>query len=222
MLGFKNMFETRGVISNIAAPSSFTYQTLGQSVTGTFTFPNGINSGDLAILFQSAFNNSTTAPAEVAPSGWTLISNTTDATNPAGRMTTYYRICAGNESGTSISVMTGTNVQQSQVLIYRPNTGINSLEISTVNSQGSGTAPTNQTLTMTGLVGPYIGIATYASNGSVSSASTTTPTRTTGPSGGHFIRTFEAVNSSTSFTTSTISMTDTGTNLMASYTIRLL
>lgn len=223
MLGFRKSFAKRGVVTNVSAPSptSFTYVGMSQAIFGTNTLPS-TNAGDLAILFQSAFNNSTTPPTDVAPSGWTKISDTTDATNPAGRMSVYYKILVAGDSNSTISVITGTNVQQSQIQVYRPNTAINSLQISTINSQGSSGVPTAQTLTMTGLVGPYIGVATYASNGSVSASTSVTPTRTTGPSGGHYLKFFEAVNSSTSFSTSTVSMTDAGTNLMASYTIKLL
>ena len=201
-------------------PTSISYVTSAQTITTSLTFPT-VSPGDVAIVFMSAFNTTSTIPTASVPSGFTEISNTSVGTSVGGRMTTYYKICSGSEDASTITCMSGTNTTQSQILIYRPNVTPNGVTISTVNSQGTDSAPTTQSLVMTGITGPFIGIATYASQGSVSASSGTTATRTTGPSGGHFIKTFESLNSTVSFATSTISMTDVGANLMASYTITL-
>lgn len=191
------------------------------ATTATLTLPTFLD-GDIAILFQSATNVSTTIPTAVTPTGWTNVVNSGVSSTTSLRIMTHYKIMTAGESGTVLTGMAGTNNVRYMIAIYRPSRTY-TISTSTVSQQATTAAPTNQTLTMTSITGPYIGVACYASDATISPAgggSTTTATRDIGAST-YNMKTFESIDNSTSFTNSTISMTDTGVNGMASFRLVL-
>jgi hypothetical protein len=203
----------------ITSPTSIAYVAQTTTITTTLTLPTTV-AGRIGLIVMSAFNTTATIPTETAPAGWTLISNTSVGTTLGARMTAYYKILAGNEAG-NVTCMTGTNTTQSAFYSWTPNSTINYVQVSAINSEGTNSVPSTQTLSMTNLVGPYIGVALYASNGNVSASSSVTPTRTVGPSLGQYVKFWDSTSGAVTFTDSTVTMTDTGTNLMASYTLQL-
>ena len=201
--------------------ASVAYVTSVFSYTSSLTFPT-VQAGDIAIYAVTAANTTTAIPASVTPTGFTLLSSATVATTLGTRTEIFYKICTGSESASSLTNATGTSNNLTNMLIYRPSSTVNSLVFSTPSIQVTDAAPTNQTLTMTGLTGPYIGFAWGFTSGFGSVTSTgATKTRSSlaGSSGGW--NTFEATSSSVSFSTATLSMTDTGTNSLASFTMKI-
>jgi hypothetical protein len=202
--------------------TSVAYVTNVSSTTSSLTFPT-IQAGDIAIYGITAANTTTAIPASVTPTGFTLLSSATVGTTLGTRTEIFYKICDGTESASSLTNATGTGSQLTNMVIYRPSSTVNSLVFSTPSNQVTDAAPTNQTLNMTGLTGPYIGLAWGRQSGSSGGITSTGATRTrsylAGSSGGW--NTFEATSSSVSFSTATLSMTDLGTNSLASFTMSI-
>ena len=211
--------------------SSFTYisqtQASNVSSSASLTVPT-VQAGDFLILFNGCgTNNSTTPPTLVSPSGWTNIYNFSTTTSPANRQSCFYKIATGSEGGTTITGMaSGLAGNTLELIVYRPNASIITVTPGTVTSQGTGAVPTNQTLTLSGITAPSLGFAYYSYSTSATGvgSSTTTPTRqiallvTTFGTYGR-INTYENLNTA-GLANSTISMTDNGTNMMASFTIQ--
>lgn len=193
------------------------------TVSTTITMPSSLLANDLAVMFDTQANSNTTVPTAVTPSGWTNISNNvTNSTTNGIRICVSYKLLDGTESGTSITGMTAGSLRgEKKIAVFRPNNPIASVSLSTINGQATLSAPTNQTLTMSGSTGPYIGFAWYFSTGSITTrGSTVTETReigTTGTTPRGFLKTFEATDSTISFSNSTISMADYGANAMLSF-----
>ena len=180
-----------------------------------------VQTGDIAILFQGADNTTTTAPTAVNPSGWTSVVNASQTTTAGLRIQIHYKILNSSDSGTSVSCMSGTANSYHHIVVYRPSRTY-TLSTPTPNQQATNAAPTNQTLTMTGITGPYIGVAYSYSSGTPTLSSTTTATRTAGQANnGGIINLFESTDSGISFATPTISATDTGQNALASFRLIL-
>jgi hypothetical protein len=186
----------------------------------TITWPT-IQAGDLAIYINTAINSTASTPGfNAGPSGFTSIAGgtVTVATTLGGRVNYDYKICTGSESGTNITNTTGTNSTYTTLLIYRGNIPINNI-IATINqAQGTDSAPTSQTLAMSGVTGPYVACAMFTSSGNVTTrGSSITATREIANSTHQYVQTFESTSSGVSFSSSTISMADYGTNFLVNF-----
>jgi hypothetical protein len=193
----------------------------GISNSTTLTVPT-VEDGDIGILFSGADNTATTAPTAVTPTGWTSIVDSNQTTTAGLRIMVHYKILTAAESGTTITSMTGTAWKSSSLVVYRPSRTY-TLSTASLTQQATASAPTNQTLTMTGVTGPYLAFSFSYNSGQVTTSmtSTTTSTRNLTFTNGHQVRTFESIDSSTSFATSTISATDQGQNGLASFRLVL-
>lgn len=217
----------------IPSVSSVTYvnnYSRGVAGTGanTLTITNAI-AGDLLVMVTGGGSGSTTAaaPADTTPSGWTQIATSATGTQTTSQRDSYfYKIAtASGESVTGLSGTGGLGGSTMNIFVYRPNQSI--FSVSVVGSPGAQTttaAPTNQTLTLGQSSPPFIlGFATWSSSGSSPTVgSTTTATRTSArtisvATYGYFYA-YETVSSMSS---STISMTDNGTNSMGSFLLQL-
>jgi hypothetical protein len=202
--------------------ASVAYVTNASSTTTSLTFPT-IQTGDIAVYGCTAANTTTTIPTSVTPTGFTLLTSATVGTTLGTRTEIFYKICTGSESATTLTNMSGTGSTLSNIVIYRPSSTVNGLVFSTPSIQVTDAVPTNQTLTMTGLTGPYIGFAWGRQSGGFGTVTSTGATKTrsglVGSSGGW--NTYEATSSAVSFSTATLSMNDGGTNSLASFTMRI-
>jgi hypothetical protein len=212
-------------IGRTGSTTYFTYVGAGEStLSTTVIFPAGIQSGDIAFMFDTQASSNTTVPTTVTPSGWTNITTAiTNSTLQATRTCLSYKVCAGTESSTSVTGMTAGSLRgEKKIVVYRPSSAITAVTPSTITSQATTSAPTNQTLTMaTGVTAPFIGFAWYFSSGGITTrGSTTTPTREIGLARG-WLKTFEANKTGQTFANSTISMADYGTNVLVSFKVSL-
>jgi hypothetical protein len=201
-----------------SAVTEYNFVSATTSTTSTIAWPADRAAGDLAILVQGA-GALNTPPTAVTPTGFTNIANTGASASAANRTMVDYKILTGSESGNITGMNGSTN--RKNLFIYRPNSAITTLTISTVNQQTTTGTPTNQTLSMSGLTGPYIGIAAYMSSGTITArGSTVTASReVTANSTTNYTKTFESNKADQTFGNSTISMADYGTNALVSFTI---
>lgn len=190
------------------------------SSTTSITLPATIQDGDIGILFNGADNASTTAPSAVNPSGWTNVINSSQTTTNALRITAYYKVLTAAEASTTITVMTGGNKSNAHFLLYRPSKSF-SIATASINQQATASVPTNQTLTMTGINNIFLGFYFAWTSGTGVPSSTITPIRTISQSGQSYIGSFEATDTAVTYSTSTISMTDGGTQGLCSFRLDL-
>jgi hypothetical protein len=214
-------------IAIIRYPLTGEYVYFISSATGsaaTIAMPT-VQTGDIVILNNNA-TATTTAPTAVTPSGWNNIINTSVNSGTALRMMVHYKVITNGatESGTTITGMSGTG-NRYNILVYRPSKSFSiSTSITSANYQaavGTTAAITNQTLGM-GVSGPSLAFAFYySSTSSATFGSTTAGTQdiTNGATGN--VKTFEASDSTISFATSTISLTNATSSTMALASFRL-
>lgn len=125
------------------------------SSTATVTVPATVQAGDLLVLFNQGVSAST--PTTAVPAGFTLVANTSDATN---RIIESYKIAVGTEAGTSISGMTSTG--HGYILAcFRGDVPIKAVTAASVNAQTTSATPTAQTITSGSGVAPLVAIGTW-------------------------------------------------------------
>lgn len=191
----------------------------GQQVTTTtVVIPSTVKVGDVVILFDTS-----TSVTDTIPTGWTSISG---VTTTGIRTNISYKIVTAGMAGSTITGMAGTT--RKVLLVYSANdttaiSPINSVSVSSVNSQATSVAPTNQTISMASQTGVIVGFAVYASTGSI------TTRGWTGSSPGEY----NSVSTSGIYVkeirygftatkaNATISMSDGGTNTLQSFYITL-
>jgi hypothetical protein len=191
--------------------STVTIQATATSTASTITIPATAAVGDVAILFDTS-----TTTTNVVPSGWTSINGTTTT---GIRTNVTYKILVSGDPGNSITGMAGTT--RKVMLVYRGNVSINALGVTVPASQSTVSVPTNQTLV--GDVGPVAQIAVYGSTGAIATRgwSVGSPTEYSSFStSGIYVKAL-ITNSGTPDTT-TISMSDGGTNTLQSIRIIFL
>jgi hypothetical protein len=135
-----------------------------QAGTNSITLPSSIQAGDFIILF--GYRNTTTAPT--LATGYTNISNQSANSNS---FRTMYKIAAGTESGTSVTI---TNANVIQCSVYRG--------VSRLGGAGSTTNASQSTTTISGigtmqLTDSSSWVVSYA--GSLQTTSMSTPSGTT-------------------------------------------
>lgn len=187
------------------------------SSTTSLTVPATVQAGDLLIFVSTARNTSTTAPTAPTMTGWSNTINVSATSTTGYRQVVYYKIATAGDASSTITCMSGTASTRSIIMIYRGDKAISVIEPNWgTGGQATTNAPTNQTLTMTGVTGPYVAIANYYSSGTITTrGSTTTATGEISSGTGFYIKRFDSTSSSVSFNTSTISMADYGDNVLS-------
>jgi hypothetical protein len=192
--------------------SSINYVTSATSTSTSITFPT-VQSGDLALYLNVALNTNTTIPSTVTPTGFTSQQQNTISTTLGGRSNFCWKICDGTESGTTLTNASGTSSTQSTLFIYRGDIPISLATFVNGNTVFSDAASSAFSATMSTLSGPAVGLIMYSSSGSITSRpSTVTPSREIANGTNQYIQTFEATSSSVTFSNTTTSMADYGTN----------
>jgi len=222
--GFGAAGKAGGVV--VAYPfvgvTSISFVTSATSTTTSIVCPT-VQAGDIIVLFNYARSTNSFTPTSVTPTGFTGIgSGASFNATLAVREQPFYKIATGTESGTTLTGMTGTGAQNILLLVYRPNASINQITISTPTAQATDSAPTNQTLSMSSLTGPYIGFAFYSGSNVLTTKGSTIPSTREIDSGNTAVKTFESTSSAVTFSDSTISQSDYGTNVLESFTMTII
>lgn len=90
------------------------------SNTSTITVPSGVEAGDFMVLFDIAFNASTT-PTLVTPSGFTAAVNNTG--NNGRIATSYKQVLSSADAETTLTGMNGTTSNNKILLVFRGTSG---------------------------------------------------------------------------------------------------
>lgn len=91
---------------------SVTETAFASGTSHNVSMPATVNSGDLLITLFGNDSNATVT----TPSGWTLIDNTVNGTDP--RFSSYYRIADGSEDGTTVDFVTSAD-EAASAQVYR-------------------------------------------------------------------------------------------------------
>lgn len=158
---------------------SFTFVTYSTSTSSTITIPAQAVAGDFAVLVDAAYRNSSvTIPTAVTPGGWTTQVSTSISATVSVRLMTSYRTITGGLAGTSVSGM-NSDFEEKILLLFRPSSTIITTTASSWNAQGTGSDPTLQTVSASGVTTPLIVLAAAAAAPSSTVAFTTeTPSMT--------------------------------------------
>lgn len=203
---------------------SLSYVTSANTTSSSITIPATAQAGDIAVLVEVAFVSTTASWGTLTnPSGFTQFtqsSNSTSSVNGSAKCVVSYKVLASGDPGSSVSGGTVTNATYNQVMmIYRPNLAINSVLNSASVETILSTAPSG-TLILSGQLPWHLGLAIYGSEaGSISPrTSSTTETRELNSGTKLYVKTFEGLNGATTFSNSSISMSDYGvTNMLFGY-----
>jgi hypothetical protein len=203
-------FRLNTLSARAAAPAGLSY-TFDRSLTatsGTSMNISTVTNGALMFLITGAWSSG--SPTSVAPSGWTSLYNDLDSGSTI-RLQVLRKI---KSSDTSVSILTGIYTQAAVLLAYNPSGTITTYTQNSAAFAESLNAITGYTLTMTGVTGPYVGVAAGFWTAAAGTLSTNqTPSRTI-TIGAMQVKTFESVDSSTTFSTSSTDMDDQGKQLL--------
>lgn len=142
------------------APTTLTFIASSTS-TSTVSPPGTAQAGDLAILVTAAHGLSI---AKVWPAGWTEVREDHDVDD--ARMVSGYKILTSGELNTSVTGMNDTE-ERITMMIFRPNKPINQAAVYTINGEATVNNPVAQTIAMSTLAGPMVGVAFMSSTSSV-------------------------------------------------------
>lgn len=204
-------------IDTLTSVNKVAHKTQTSNASANFVIPttadagyDDIMAGDVAVLFD--MSGTTT---DTTPTGWTSISK---ATTTSIRTNISYKILASGDLGATIVGMGGFN--RKIMIIYRGNIAITSATPTVTGQQGTTGTPTNQSLV--GEAGPMVALACYGKT------TTTTPTRgwsvgspteyTSISTSGIYVK--QLITNSGTPSTTTISMTDAGSNTLQSFRIK--
>lgn len=155
------------------------------STSSTITVPAYIQAGDIAILFDTAENGSTTIPTTATPTNFTVIDNASISSSSSGRSIISYKVLIAGDASTTLTGMTGTNNTNKILTIWRLNQPLSpsntiSVTLSTPGTQATtGANPSNQTISMAGL--SFKDCAIYAASYRINSGGTMGTRGATGP-----------------------------------------
>lgn len=151
------------------AVSSMAFQASATSTASTITCPT-VQQFDVGVLIDWSGNSTTSAPAQVIPSGFTLLIS--EGLGSSGRRgTASYKLFDGTESGASLTGQTGTLIDTKILLVFRPDAPISTATPSTWLSQLVVGEASAQSIAAGGQPAPLIRIAGAATNTSVPSFS---------------------------------------------------
>lgn len=190
--------------------SSISFQASATSTATTITVPATAAEGDIAILFDTS-----TTVTNTFPSGWTSILG---RTTTGLRTNISYKILASGDPSSSITGIAGA--ARKVMLVYRTDVPIVSAIPQETGSQATVNVPTAQNLV--GEDGPMIAFAAYASTGAIATRgwSVGSPTEYSSVStNGIYVK--ELITNSGTPTTTSITMSDGGTNTLQSFRIKL-
>jgi len=195
---------------NSPAPTTVSFQDSATSIASTITVPGSAAVGDVAILFDTS-----TTVTNTIPSGWTSISG---VTTTGIRQNISYKLIGSSDIGATVTGMAGTT--RKVMLVYRGNALIGEVTPTVTGTQATTATPTAQSLV--GQAGPMIAFATYSATSTITTRgwSVGSPSEYSSVSGSGIYVKALITNSGTPSTTS-ITMTDSGTNAMQSFRLKI-
>lgn len=138
---YTRVIEDQTTITPGVFPTTVSFVDSTATSTGTIVIPNSAQTGDLAILCDSAAGGTITA---VIPTGFTSYSNLTNA-SPAIRGIISYKILTASDPGATVTGMAAATNLRKTLLVFRPNSTLNQV----YNFASGGAASTATTTTYT-------------------------------------------------------------------------
>jgi hypothetical protein len=193
-----------------SSPTTIDFISSSVSSTSTIAFPAGTIVGDLVVLVEF----STTVSAST-PSGWT---NVVQSSTTGMLASCSYVIVRQNNLLSSVTGLGGTTTKI--MMAFRTNSPIKNVIAGSINGQATTAAPSNQTLNMSGVETPVIGIVNYSYTGTAGSRGSSGLTMTE-ISGSNINSRYVIFNQGATPTNGTISMADAGTNALQSFYLQV-
>lgn len=206
-------FISSGRFGGAAPATSITFITSTTSGGSTITAPATVNPGDLLVLWDVAVNVAG-IPASVIPSGFTSISDFTDAATRRG--VTSFKLCDGSEDSASLTIMNGTNNNTSVLAQFRGNNQITVATSGSPAGQFTAVDPTAQVITSGSGTPPLIVFGFYFQSLSVTARSFSTTEDATVPADSNNTANIKYKIYNSSPANTTVDEGDGGTNALAS------
>jgi len=192
-------------------PASATFFANSVSSTTTISFPASTQAGDLAVLLDFS-----TTLSNVVPSGWTLVNRSTATGMDA---ISSYKVLTSEDIASSVSGLGGST--RKILLVFRPDKNVSQVLVKSLNGQATVLAPTSQSLSATGVLGPAIGIVHYGSTSAIGTISSGTLTMTEIANITNQRSRYVIFNKNQTPESGIISMSDGGTNCLQSFYLEL-
>jgi hypothetical protein len=116
----------------VAGVGGLTFLTSGKGNSSSKLIPATSVAGDLAVLLDTAVNNSTTTPTATVPTGFTSLITSTGSVSGGG---------------TSVSGLSGSGSSRYIILVFRSTSTISSFTANSTHGQVTSTDPTSQSVT---------------------------------------------------------------------------
>lgn len=145
------------------------------SQISTIEIPSTSQEGDVAFLFEWSWADTgvLSIPTNIATTGWTVVSNTTQAiVAPGARSKILYKVLTSTDPGTTITGISTVNTRKT-MLVFRPNYTVTSITLSTPTTTVTSTDPASQTISMTASTPSAVGFSHMGSDGAVTTRTIT-------------------------------------------------
>ena len=166
----------------VARNVSFSLVASDGAVSSSLVLPASIQQGNLLIIYNHSYNNSSTIPTAATPSGFTQIYNQSLSTaSKSARAIGSYKVANGTEGGTTITGMSGA-VPVIYVIVYSTNSVAPNVTLLYTGIGGGASMtnanPTDYTLSLSGRTKPVVAVgACYNETPAQISFSTTPDTQ---------------------------------------------
>lgn len=145
-----------GMMWSGSAALTFSLAASGTSSTNTVLIPSAAEAGDVAVVFDGAFNTGPGSITSVTPAGWSTAINAYSEYGgvDVARLKVNYKKLVAGDLGTSPSFSNDTD--RKVILIFRPSKTVNSIVNGSWNSELTTGNPVAQTVTVSGVTTPLI------------------------------------------------------------------
>lgn len=206
------------VISLLAAssrPYALSFVASATSTSSTITIPASAQAGDVAILYDVAYNFSG-VPTSVTPTGWTAIRSDSGSVS---RQNSSAKVLVAADASASITGMTGTSWVNKTLIVVRPNVPAQSFVAAGANGEITAGTPTNQSVTASAGSAPLIVVAGYTITGSFGTVTFSPTQDATITNGTDQQLRYKIYNSAPADVT--VGMSDAGINWMQSFYLQV-
>lgn len=139
-------------------PNTLSFVASATSTTSTVRIPSSARAGDVAVLFDRAWNNQS-PPSTVVPSGWTSIRNDPGTVS---RNILSAKVLVSGDPNALITGMDGVFGDRKIMLVFRANVAATGFVTGSSNGEVTVNTPATQTVSASGVGTPLVVIGAFA------------------------------------------------------------
>lgn len=156
-------FGGKRAVAGGAGVSALTFEEITTGTGATLTIPSGASAGDVVVLVNRAYNNSSTEPTYTIPTGFSAIGDDL-LSSGANRIKVVnsYKILDGGDPSATITGMAVDTANEMQLIRYSCDVAASSVTLQSFNAEGTPGDPAAQTILGASYSAPMIMVGSHA------------------------------------------------------------